>query len=440
MTIVPRGTAVLQVPEANSPDFILQVVKQIEGELPEIVKRFVETSLETEVERFLGRGWYQRRKKAKRQEQGAYCSKCRSHQRQNFQRDGHYRRNLVSRYGTIIINMPQVECCCGGNVKMKYRTIRPGQRIWDDLKLEVQAEYGRGLSYRQIKVDLDERLKSSLGLRTLNQCVLEKGDRGEYFSTWYASEGPPVVRVDGLWITVMFTTGETQTDRLGRKRVVKKSRRIPILAAQGVWPTSGKTQLLAWMRGEGEDANSWRVFLERLHEAGLTPENGLKLLVADGSKGFRSAYESVYWMVPFQRCTFHKLRNMARVLKTPAELTREAGKEYRTQFLRAAAQIWQAPDEEQARQVFSQFCETWQMAQPKAIETLQRDFEDSLAFYAVQQAAADRSQHWPPYRLRTTSPLERMFREFRRRYRSALLFQSEAGALAATAQIAARFS
>ena len=440
MPIVPIGSAVLQVPEMNSPDFILQLVKQIEGEIPEIVKRFIDQSLETEVERLLGRKWYQRRKKAKRQEQGTYCSQCRSHQRQNFRRNGHYSRSLLTRYGQVILFMPQVECCCGGNVQVKYQTVRPRQRIWEDVKLEIQAEYGRGLSYRQIKVDLDQCMGSSLGLRTLNQCVLEKGASGEYFSSWYPGEGPPVVRMDGIWITVMSTTGEQKTDALGRKRPVKKSKRIPILAAQGVWPTTGKTQLLAWMRADGEDLNSWRSFLERLYESGLTPENGLKLLVADGSTGFRSAYESVYWMVPFQSCVFHKLHNVARALHTPAELDCEAGKEYRTQILRAASQIWQAPDEDQARQTFTQFCETWQKAQPKAIQTLQREFVDTLAFFAVQQAAAERNEHWPAYRLRTTSPLERMFREFRRRYRSALLFHSEAGALATTAQIAARFS
>jgi hypothetical protein len=64
----------------------------------------------------------------------------------------------------------------------------------------------------------------------------------------------------------------------------------------------------------------------------------------------------------------------------------------------------------------------------------------TLTFYAVQQRALERGEIWPAYRLRTTSPLERMFREFRRRFRSALLFHSEAGAVATTALIATRFS
>jgi hypothetical protein len=155
MAIVTIGNLPQQVPEQGSPDFVHQLVKQIEGDITDLVGRFVNESLETEVKRYLRRGRYRWWKKAKRQEQGAYCSKCKSHQRQGFRRNGHYRRNLVTHWGQISVNLPQVKCQCGGNVKMKYQTVRSRQRTWDDVKVEVLAEYGRGLSYRQIKVDLD---------------------------------------------------------------------------------------------------------------------------------------------------------------------------------------------------------------------------------------------------------------------------------------------
>jgi transposase-like protein len=306
--------------------------------------------------------------------------------------------------------------------------------------LEIRVEYGRGLSYRQIKVDLDRRLSSSVGLRTLNRRVLALGTEREALPRLKPGEIPPVVRLDGIWITVLFTTGETKTDRIGRKRAVKCAKKVPILAAQGVWPSTGRTCLLAWMRAEGEDAASWQSFLERLYEAGLSPENGLSLLVSDGATGFRAAYENVYWQVPLQRCVFHKLRNLAQAVRIPPELDRQAGQEFRTEFLRAAARIWQAPDEAEARQLYRTFCQSWQSQQAKAIQTLARDFDDTLTFYAVQEQAALRSEHWPAHALRTTSPLERMFREFRQRYRRAVVFHSPGGLQAVTAQLAERFS
>jgi transposase-like protein len=440
MTIVPIGNLPLQVPESGSEKFVRELVGHMRDLILHLTARCLEESLETEVERFLGRKRYHRRRRAQPKETGVYCRRCRSHQRKDFQRNGHYSRQLALGWGPVTIQMPQAKCRCGGYVSLKFQTLPPRQRIWEDLRWHIQAEYRRGLSYRQIKVDLDRRLESSLSLRTLNQPVLELGGEASSFAVLPPGQVPPVVRVDGIWITVMFANGKTQIDRAGRKRVVKQAKKVPVLAAQGVWPVSGETRLLAWMRADGEDAASWQTFLEGLWEAGLTPANGLALLIADGSAGFRAAYENVYWQVPLQRCVFHKLHNLAQALQVPVGLDRQAAQQYRTRFLRSAARIWQAPDEEQARQTYGAFRENWQTQQAKAIQTLERHFDDTLAFYAVQEQAARRGEHWPARLLRTTSPLERMFREFRQRYRKAILFHSTTGLQAVTAQLADRFS
>jgi hypothetical protein len=74
------------------------------------------------------------------------------------------------------------------------------------------------------------------------------------------------------------------------------------------------------------------------------------------------------------------------------------------------------------------------------VQTLARDFEDTLAFYTLQKEAALRDEQWPAHQLRTTSPLERMFRVFRQRYRKAILLHSVTGLQAITAQLADGFS
>jgi transposase-like protein len=440
MAIVPIGKLTLQVPESGSTNFVNGLVEQMSDLILYLVGRCLEESLETEVERLLGRKRYVRRRRAKRKESGLYCSRCRSHQHQDFRRNGHYQRQLALQWGRVSIQVPQVKCQCGGNVRLQYQSLPARRRFWDDLKCEIQAEYARGLSYRQIKIDLDQRLQSSVGLRTLNQCVLMQGITEGAFPLQQKGAVPPVVRVDGIWITVMLATGETQLDKLGRRRPVKRAKKLAVLAAQGVWPTSGRTQLLSWMRAEGEDAASWQKFLEAMHEAGIRAENGLSLLVSDGSSGFRAAYENVYWQTPLQRCVFHKLRNLMKAIRVPAELDRPAAHTFRTEFLRSASRIWQAADENEARQLHHEFCAKWQSQQAKAIQTLNRDFEDTLTFYAVQEKSAAQGQFWPAYHLRTTSPLERMFREFRQRYRKAIVFHSPEGLQATTAFLARRFS
>lgn len=440
MTIVPIGKLTLQVPQNGSKDFIIEIIGQIREQVKNLAGRVIEGSLETEIDRFLGRAKHVRRKRSRRKESGVYCSRCRSHQRQDFRRNGHYQRQLALGWGRVRVNVPQVKCRCGGNVRFRYETIRPRQRVWDDLDMEIQVEYGRGLSYRQIKADLDKRLRSSVSLSTLNRRVLWLGKAEGSCMRWNKGEAPPVVRVDGIWITVMFASGETRKDNAGRNRPVKHGKKVAILAAQGVWPTTGQTQLIAWMRADGEDKDSWQKFLEMLYESGLTPENGLAMLASDGGTGFRAAYENVYWQTPLQRCVFHKLRNIAPTIRPPAEFDRQAAQEYRTDFLRSAARIWQASDEIEARQLYTDFCQVWNASQPKAIRTLARYFDATLTFYGVQQQAAFRGENWPARLLRTTSPLERSFREFRQRYRKAVVFHSPAGLQAVTAQLAARFS
>lgn len=440
MPIVPIGNLILQGLTSESLNYATELSNVLQEQIRLVIARCLEALLKEEVDRFLERRWYERRRRSKRRKVKARCSRCLSHERQKFRRNGHYLRCLNTQWGRIWINMPQVKCACGGNVPMSFRVIRSRQRMWDDFDLEVRCDYHRGLSYRQIKVDWDERLGASIGLRTLNRRVLQTDIDEMPIHPWKQGEAPPVVQVDGVWITLMFPTGEIEKDRLGRSRAVKRAKKVPILAAQGIWPLTGRTTLLAWMRAESEDTDSWQKFLEQLYEAGITPENGLALLIADGSSGFRSAYENRYWMVPLQRCVFHKLRNISDALRIPADLNRKEARQFRTQFLRQAACIWQAPDVREARLLYHDFCKQWLPTQPKAIATLSRNFDDTLTFFAVQEQAAERGQIWPAHLLRTTSHLERKFREFRRRYRNAVLFHSETGAQVVTHHLVNRFS
>jgi len=440
MLIVPIGNALLQAPDGEVPDIALQVMENIALALPSIIGRMLNRHLEMEITRFLGREHYQRRRHAQRKETQVQCSKCRCQERQKFWRNGTYPRGLETRYGHTQLDMPQLKCACGGNVRFDFQTVGARQRFGVDVQVFVQKEYQAGQSYRQIKTKLEESVHSSVGLRTLNKQVLAMGEEANACKTWEKGCAPPVVRFDGIWLTVMFATGEVRQDQLGRFRPVKQAKKIPILAAQGVWPATGRTELIAWMQAEGEDEKSWQTFMERLWESGLTPENGLKMVVSDGGTGFEAAYQNMYWFVLRQRCVFHKLKNLARALKLAQDLDPQAKKKFSTDFLRSAAHIWQAENKNQALHLYQAFCEQWQKTQPKATQTLQRDFEATLAFYDAQQDAETKGEHWPAHFLRTTSPLERMFREFRRRFRQAVLFHSNAGLLAATTQIAARFS
>jgi hypothetical protein len=77
------------------------------------------------------------------------------------------------------------------------------------------------------------------------------------------------------------------------------------------------------MLGSAEDKENWEALLTQMWTQGITPERGLRLLVGDGAAGLEQARRTVYWDVPFQRCTFHKLRNIWRDIVVPDYLEGE---------------------------------------------------------------------------------------------------------------------
>lgn len=436
MLIVPVGKLRLQVEErGEEEEYRNGFIEQMKKGVKEVVKRCIEAELEAEETQILERERHRRRKRIKeRGESGAYCQRCGSRKVSQFQRNGHYQRGLDTSWGHIEIDMPQVRCECGGSVRMPYRIIRRRQRIWDDLEWEIRAEYGWGLSLRWMKAKIEAKMGVAMGLRTLNERIHAFAEGVPLWQSRECKTFPPVVRVDGIWVTVMKRTGTTKKDCLGRMRAEKTGQRMAVLIAQGVWPATGRQEVLTWLIADGETQESWSDLLFQVRQMECRAVAKIELFIGDGSVGFEAARQRYYPEVPFQRCIFHKLRNVGRDLEVPAELDHPTNREYRKNILREAAAIWQAEHEQQAWQRFSAFCQKWISTQPKAVTTLQRDFELTLSFYSVQSQALARGERWPASLLRTTSQLERENRNFRRRIRLAVVFHSQTGLSAALFQ------
>jgi putative transposase len=432
MLIVPIGKVCLQEADSgHNQEFMPSFVEQIQRAILGVIQRCIEEELEAETTGYLYRRPYRRCKKVHPEGgRGAYCQRCGSRDVRRFQRNGHYRRGLDTHWGHLCLEMPQVRCECGGSVRLPYQVLRPRQRLWDDLEWEIRAEYGWGLSLRWIKAKQDAVLQGSLGLRTLNQCIHRMAAGLPVWKQRQCLGFPPVVRLDGIWVTVMKRTASTKKDSSGRLRWVKQGLRKVILVAQGVWPGQHKQEVLAWQIADSESEQAWKNLLYEVHQAELHVNGQIDLLIGDGSTGLEAAQEAFYPQVPLQRCIFHKLRNLACDLRFPEDLPRPKIREQRRAVLQEAATIWQAPHESGAWQRYSAFCQKWAPDQPQAVATLQRDFEHTLSFYQVQAQAKAHGEHWPATFLRTTSQLERENRNLRRRIRQAVLFHSDIGLVA----------
>jgi len=439
MAIVHLGTAILQVTrEATRRAFLEKLGEQVRKIVLGVVGQCLEEALAAEVTELLRRGWYKRRRQEDRQQTEGRCTACGSRYARDFHRDGHYTRYLDTMWGRVRIGVPQVACVCGGRVELQFQTIRKRQRIWDDLEEMIREGSGHCMSLRQTKARIDVLLQSSVGLRTLNERIHAIGELVPEWRARAVDEIPPVVRVDGIWLTLMRDTKEQKKDALGRQRAVKVGQKVPVLVAQGVWPACGKQAIVGWVVGEAEDEKSWEALLTQLVQRGICPANGLRLLVVDGAGAFESARQTVYWDVPVQRCIFHKLRNIRRDLVVPEELSRKQAAAYRRRFMRSVARIWKADKEQEARHRHRQFCDKWQEHQPLAIATLCRNFEATLTFYRVQAQAEQQGEVWSAEHLRTTSHLEREMRAIRRRLASAVVFHSKHGLEAVLHQLTIR--
>jgi transposase-like protein len=411
------------------------LIGEVREAVKEVVQRCIEAELEQEVTRALKRKAYGRSKRVSSELKGAaVCRKCGCQQVRRFWRNGHYRRGLDTSWGHVTIAMPQVCCRCGGSVTIPWRTVRKGQRIWEDVDWELQAEAGWGMSLRWIKAKADAKLGGSLGLRTINERVQQAGAGREEWLQRSLSSFPPVVEVDGVWVTMMKKTGEKRKDRIGRVRPVKMGQRCVVLFARGCWPKTGEHVLLTWLVAEKESEASWGDLLFAIKQLKLRTPGRWDLLIGDGAGGLEAARQIYCPDVPLQRCIFHKLRNLLRDLTVPETMDRLSARAYRGTFLDEVRLIWQADDEPHAWQRYHAFCKKWLDSQPKAVRTLQRDFERTLVFFQVHTLALEQGADWPLTHLRTTSHLERENRNFRRRFRQAVLFHSKEGLEAAVFQ------
>lgn len=432
MTIIPINKQRIPI-NLDDPEekFFQELFLGLKGVFREVLIQIIEIILEMEVNKYLIRGRYQRRKRMRKHEGVRMtCHRCGSRDVSKFRRNGHYRRGLSTNWGYIEFNMPQVECTCGGGVRVEYRTLRHRQRIWNDLEAQFRSESGYGMSLREIKAKMDVELKGSLGLRTINEQIHRANALMPIWERGLVKNIPPVIRLDGIWVKLMVSTGNYQQDAIGRKREVKTRKKLPILVAQGVWPAEGRQEILTWVIAEGEDKDSWGDLIFQLRQKGIRLED-MKLVIGDGSSGLFALLQQQYPFVPFQRCIFHKLKNLWQDMVDPVGMDKEQTRQYKCDLINEAAKIWQAEQASDAQRKMQVFSNKWKDAQPKMVTTLQRDFDLTVTFYDAIEDAAQFGQIWPPEQLRTTSQLERDNRRVRKRLRNAVLYHSFQGLSAA---------
>jgi transposase-like protein len=398
-----------------------------------LVRTTMEQALRDEVTALLGRAKGERREWDDWTEVAARCNRCGSTYRRQFSRAGTYPRSLLTFATDTLLRVPRLSCACGGMVDVEFVHLQPYDRVWFDLEERARELAGIGVSLRDATQVLAWDNGQPLAIATLNRCVNQTARLADGLQQGALGRIPPVVLLDGLWIKVLEPTEEEFTDRLGRRRHRCKLRKFPLLVAYGVDPVGGERWVMDWERGTAEDEASWRRLLERLGTRGLSAEKGLRLFIHDGSRGLEHAFELVYFGpgVERQRCIFHKLQNTGRDVQGAAGMDRLQRRERRREVLHDAAAVYQGNDEAKLRERLVAFRETWGEREPKAVATLERDFDRTIVYLRVRDQAQRQGQVWRVEYLRSTSALERVQRHFRQKARQVVIFHAASGVDAA---------
>jgi transposase-like protein len=181
-----------------------------------------------------------------------------------------------------------------------------------------------------------------------------------------------------------------------RVRVLKKIRRVPVLAAMGV-RQDGRKEMLGMELLLKENEVAWEELLGDLVRRGL---NRPLLVIIDGHAGLRNAVETTWPQVPVQRCVVHKLRNLER--HSPQEIYPEVKEDYH--------KITLADSLESAEKAYRRFVRKWKPRWAKVVTSLEEAGEEILTFYRFPM------EQWKC--LRSTNPIERINLEFKRRVKT----------------------
>jgi putative transposase len=402
-------------------EVIKAIQKQMQASALKAVSEVIAACLEEEVRAKLGREKGEsRRISSQMREIDWQCANCGCKDANQFTRDGHYRRNLETNWGHIQnLPVPMLECqCCGHDVVCDYALLEKYHRFWLDLDQDVLWSTSCCQSVRDIVERWSATIGGSVGLRTINERINQIEPLVKKAHSEAIEEVPEVIHFDGIWMRLVESDPTVKPDKRKRARKRRKGRRVVVLVALG-FDKDGRREILDWEIAKSEGHEEWEVLLNRLEQRGVSPEKGLKAVVRDGGGGLKQAIELVYGSkVIDQRCIFHKLQKVSKECRK--ELKGEDNKEKKKQMMQEASLVYEAESAEQARERLATWASTWREQAPDTVATFERDFGDTIVYYQLEGFSREL--------VRSTSLLERVNRQLRRKICQALSFGCHAGA------------
>ena len=167
-------------------------------------------------------------------------------------------------------------------------------------------------------------------------------------------------------------------------------------AVLGVSEENERFEVLALEMGDRERADLWESIFRSLADRGLDLE-AVELGILDGLPGLEAMFKRFFSRAQTQRCQKHAKANACRRVR----------KKEREVFSQDLNGIFYAPNESTARTAFFALKDRWAQLFPSAVQIIEKDLDSLLTFFQFDPT------YWTV--LRTTNPIERLNKEFKRR-------------------------
>jgi putative transposase len=174
--------------------------------------------------------------------------------------------------------------------------------------------------------------------------------------------------------------------------------KVNVLVVIGV-SEAGVKQVIALQAGGKESSSNWRELFRDMKARGLDSSQ-IRLGIMDGLPGLEKVFAEEFKGAMVQRCQVHVARDV--MSKVPRKMKEKVADEMRS--------IFYVSTEKKAREFFATFKKNYEGEVPSAVKCLESSLDETLAYLKFPK------EEWKS--LRTTNPIERLNKEFKRRTKS----------------------
>lgn len=357
----------INVPELK--DYVKNLVKNKKDFFPSMnldlnlaAKNFINAVLCTEFEIFIGRDKHERQSAISVTERNYY--------------NGTYSRSLnIKDVGKVTIRVPR-------DRKGEYcsEVLEPYRRIDGRLEDDMAISYLFGTSTRGLSLISKRLFGVKVSHSQISQYAEKLTESVEAWRTQRITESYKYLYIDGTNF---------------KMRVTDSIEIVTVLVVIGV-NSEGVKKVLALQAGDKESSSNWRELFKDLKIRGLD-KNKVKLGIMDGLSGLELVFKDEFPQADIQRCQVHVQRNI--LCKVPKKLKEEVADDVRSVFY--------SKTKNKALEFAEKFNKKWSKDLPSAVKCLESSLEQTLTYLKYPE------EEW--LSLRTTNPIERLNKEYKRR-------------------------